>query len=239
MIISIEISSSNLSVALLKKKQILDKVYVPIKNELSEIIIPTIKNFLKKNSITFENISFITIGCGPGSFTGIRVVIAAAKGIQISNVDMKIIGINSLAGLAMSVLDEAKEKSCKYIIASIDTKRNDVFVQLFKINSLEEVNLPFSAINDIEAVEIKNLASYLTTNKLKTKNILFVGHKSELLKNKISNLKTSDQSEQIPNALWVGKLASYIIDNNIDVKSTIIAFDEFKPIYVRPAEINE
>ena len=239
MIISIESSSSNLSMALLTKERLIDILIVPIKNELSEIIIPTIKNFLIKNSINFENISFITIGCGPGSFTGIRVVIAAAKGIQISNVDIKSIGINSLAGLAMSVLDEAKEKKARYIVASIDSKRDDVFVQLFKINNLEEVNLPFSAMNDIEAIELENLDNYISTYKLITKDILFVGHKSELLKNKISNLKISNQSEQIPNALWVGKLALYIINNNIDVKSAIIAFNDFKPIYVRPPEINQ
>ena len=73
---------------------------------------------------------------------------------------MKSIGINSLAGLAMSVLEEAKEKKCKYIIASIDTKRDDIFIQLFKINSLDEGKLPFSAMNDIEAIEIQNLDNY-------------------------------------------------------------------------------
>jgi len=110
MIISIESSSSNLSIALLAKERLIDKLFIPIKNELSEIIIPTIKNFLIDNSITLDHISFITIGCGPGRFTGIRVVIAAAKGIKLSNTNMKSIGMNSLAGLAMSVLEEAKEK---------------------------------------------------------------------------------------------------------------------------------
>jgi tRNA threonylcarbamoyl adenosine modification protein YeaZ len=238
MIISIESSSSNLSVALLTKEQMIDQLSIPIKNELSEIIIPTIKNFLIKNSITLENISFITIGCGPGSFTGIRVVIAAAKGIQISNLNIKGIGINSLAGLAMSALEEAKEKNCKYIIASIDTKRDDIFVQLFKINKFNEDKVPFSVMNDIEAIEIYDLNNYIFTYQLVSKDILFVGHKSELLKNKINNLKISDQSEQRPNALWVGMLTSYIINKNIDVTDTRIAFNSLKPIYVRPPEIN-
>jgi tRNA threonylcarbamoyl adenosine modification protein YeaZ len=238
MIISIESSSSNLSIALLTKERLIDKLFVPIKNELSEIIIPTIQNFLINNSITFKNISFITIGCGPGSFTGIRVIIATAKGIQISNTNIKSIGINSLAGLAMSVLEEAKEKNCKYIITSIDTKRDDIFVQLFKINSLNEDKNPFSVLNDIEAIEIENLDNYVLTHQLVTKDILFVGHKSELLKNKINNFKVSDRSEQTPNALWVGMLTANIINKNIDVTETGIAFNHLKPIYVRPPEIN-
>ena len=238
MIISIESSSYDLSIALFTNEQLVDKLFMPVKNELSEIIIPTIKNFLFDNSITFENISFITIGCGPGSFTGIRVVIAAAKGIKLSNTNMKIIGINSLAGLAMSALEEAKEKKCKYIITSIDTKRDDIFIQLFKINSPDDGKLPFSAMTDIEAIEIQNLDNYVSIHQLVAKDILFVGHKSELLKNNINNLKISDQSEQNPNALWVGILTSYIINKNIDVTNTRIAFNYLKPIYVRLPEIN-
>ena len=53
MFISIESSSSDLSVALLGKERLIDRLTVPIKNELSEIIIPTIKNFLTHNGITF------------------------------------------------------------------------------------------------------------------------------------------------------------------------------------------
>jgi tRNA threonylcarbamoyl adenosine modification protein YeaZ len=238
MIISLESCSSNLSVALLAKEELINKLIIPIKNELSEIIIPTIKSFLINNSITFQNISFIAIGCGPGSFTGIRVVIAAAKGIQISYSNIKSIGINSLAGLAMSALEEAKRKNCKYIMASIDTKRDDIFVQLFEINSLDDGKVPFSAINDIETLEIQNLNNYVLTHQLVSKDILFVGHKSDLLKNKIHNLKISEQSEQTPNALWLGMLTSYIINKNINVSETKIACNYLKPIYIRPPEIN-
>ena len=238
MFISIESSSSDLSVALLGKERLIDRLTVPIKNELSEIIIPTIKNFLTHNGITFKDISTLFIGCGPGSFTGIRVVIAAAKGIQISNDYMKVIGINSLAVLAMSVLEEAREKNCRYIISSIDTKRGDIFVQTFEVNNIVKSEFPFSVINEIEILEIQNLKNYLLTNKLITKNVLFTGHNSELLKNKIINLKTSIQDNQNSNALSVGKLALHFIDKNINFKNTGIIFNSLKPIYIRSPEIN-
>lgn len=238
MFISIESSSSDLSVALLGKEILIDRLTVPIKNELSEIIIPTIKNFLTHNEITFEDISTLVIGCGPGSFTGIRVVVAAAKGIQISNVYMKVIGINSLAALAMSALEEAREKNCRYIISSIDTKRGDIFAQTFEVNNIVKSEFPFSAINEIEILEIQYLKNYLSTHKLITKNVLFIGHNSELLKNKILKLKTSIQDNQNSNALSAGKLALHFIDKNIDFKNTGIIFNRLKPIYIRHPEIN-
>ena len=237
MILSIETSTSNLSLTLLINNRVINKVSIQIKNDLSEIIIPTIKKFIKDNSITLLNISLLVVGCGPGSFTGIRAVISAAKGIYLSNKHMKIIGINSLAGLAMSALIEAKNINVQYIIASIDTKRDDLFLQLFRVNSNERL-LPFSAINSIQPIKIENLNDYIVENKLVTEEFFCVGFISKLLKNKLTNIKFSKELIQTPDALWVGKLGSYIVNNNINYKDSKIAYDELKPIYVRSAEIN-
>ncbi len=237
MILSIETSTSNLSLTLLINNQVIKKVSIQIKNDLSEIIIPTIKKFIKDNSITFLNISLLVVGCGPGSFTGMRAVISVAKGIYLSNKHMKIIGINSLAGLAMSALIEAKNINVQYIIASIDTKRDDLFLQLFRVNSNEKL-LPFYAINSVQPIKIENFNDYIVENKLVTEEFIFVGFISKLLKNKLTNIKLSKELIQTPNALWVGKLGSYIVNNNINYKNSKIAYDELKPIYVRSAEIN-
>ena len=217
--------------------QIINNISIKIKSELSEIIIPIIKNFMKNNSITFQNISFLFVGCGPGSFTSIRTVISAAKGIYLSNKHIKILGINSLAGLAMSALNEAKKRKIEYILASIDTKRNDQFLQLFKVNNFNERLLPFSAINNIKPIKSENFPVYIKENKLVVENFLFVGFISKLSKIKSSNINFSKET-QILDSVWVGKLGLYIINNNINYKSSKIAFDDFKPIYVRPPEIN-
>ena len=223
---------------MLINNQVINKVSIQIKNDLSEIIIPTIKNFIKNNSITFLNISLLVVGCGPGSFTGIRAVISAAKGIYLSNKHMKIIGVNSLAGLAMSALIEAKNRNIQYIIASIDTKRDDFFLQLFRVHNCNEKSLPFSAINSIQPIKLENLNDYLVENKLVAEDFLCVGFISKLLKNKVTNIKFSKELTQTPDALWVGKLGSYIVNNNINYENSKIAYDELKPIYVRSAEIN-
>ena len=237
MILSIETSTSNLSLSLLTNNLVINKASIQTKNELSEIIIPRIKIFLKNNSITFQNISFLVTGCGPGSFTGIRTVISAAKGIYLSNRHIKILGINSLAGLAMSALNEAKKKNIEYILASIDTKRDDQFLQLFKLNNTNDGLLPFFAIGNIEAIKIENLNDYIKKYRLTVEDFLFVGFIPTLLKNKLLNINFFELT-QTPDAVWAGKLASYIINNNVNYEQSNIAFNEFKPIYVRSAEIN-
>ena len=238
MIISVETSTSDLSLTLLNKDSVFSHISIPFKNDLSEIIVPTIKIFLKDNQISFDNVSFLAVGCGPGSFTGIRVIISTALGITISNSHIKSIGINSLAGLAMSTLHEAKILKLKYIISSIDSKKDDLFLQLFKINNTKNKSLPIIAISDIDTVKIEKLYNYFVTNNLILKEVLFFGYQSNIAKIIIENLKVSKNSIQHPNSLGVGKLASCIISNNISINKTKYAFDKFKPIYVRSAQIN-
>ena len=238
MIISIETSTSDLSITLLNKESVLNHISIPFKDELSEIIVPTIKMFLKDNLISFSDISFLAVGCGPGSFTGIRAIISTALGITISNSHIKSIGINSLAGLATSALHEVKILKLKYIISSIDSKKGDIFVQLFKINNIKKKSLPIVAISNIDTIKIEKLYNYFVINNLILKEVLFVGHQSNIAKNVIENLNVSKNSIQHPDSLGVGKLASCIISNKISINKTIFTFDKFKPIYARSAKIN-
>ncbi len=238
MIISIETSTSDLSLTLFNKNSILSHISFPVKNELSEIIVPTIKMFLKDNFISFDDISFLAVGCGPGSFTGIRATISTALGITISKRHIKSVGTNSLAGLAMSVLNEAKDLNLKYIVSSIDSKKDDLFLQLFKINYIKTKSSPFFAISDIETVKVENLYSYFVINNISSKDVLFIGHKSNIAKNIIENLNVSKNSIQHPDSMGVGKLASFLISNKISINKTTYAFDKFRPIYARSAQIN-
>ena len=238
MIISIETSTSDLSLTLFNKNSILSHISFPVKNELSEIIVPTIKMFLKDNFISFDDISFLAVGCGPGSFTGIRAIISTALGITISKSHIKSIGINSLAGLAMSALQEAKTLKVKYIISSIDSKKDDLFLQLFKINYTKNKLSPIVAISNIDTIKIEKLYNYFVSNNLILTEVLFVGHQSNIAKNMIENLNVSKNSTQHPDSLGVGKLASCIISNKISINKITYAFDEFKPMYGRSAQIN-
>ena len=238
MIISLETSTSELSLTLLNTESILNHISIPIKNELSEIIVPTIKMFLKNNLISFDDISYLAVGCGPGSFTGIRAIISTALGITISNIHIRSIGINSLAGLAMSVLKEARILKVKYVISSIDSKKDDLFLQLFKVNYTNNKLLPIVAISNIDTLKIEKLYNYFVINNLILNEVLFVGHQSTNVKNIIENLNVSKNRTQHPDSLGVGKLAACIISNQISINKTTCAFEKFKPIYARSANIN-
>ena len=137
----------------------------------------------------------------------------------------------------MSALQEAKTLKLKYVISSIDSKNDDLFLQLFKINYTKNKLLPIVAISDIDTIKIEKLYNYILINNLILTEVLFVGHQSNKAKNIIENLNVSENSTQYPNSLGVGKLASFIISNKISINKTTYAFDKFKPIYARSAQI--
>ena len=238
MLISIEGSSNNLSLALLKNDLVISNEAFNLKNELAQIIVPTIKLFLSKNSISINQLSSIIVGCGPGGFTGIRTVIAAAKGIVFTNNNLQSIGVSGLAGLAMSVVDEAIKNNIKFIISLIDTKRNEVFLQLFKLNDQDKLLFPFKAMNEIEVLKIEDMHEYLNKYNLYNKDILFVGHNSSLINRNNINIKISESLSQYPKAIWIGKLGLHLIKRLENTDSKDITFDKFEPIYVRSPEIN-
>jgi len=232
MIFAIESNSLNLSFCIFKKGEVIGNFLLPIKNELSEVLIPTIKFFLKQNNISFKDISVLAIGCGPGSFTGIRTIIACAKAIVISNRHIKSIGINSLASLAMSVIDQAQKKNIKYIISSIDSKRLEPFIQTFEINNLKKKKKLYP-INNIEAVKVDSLNNYLNKNNLHKHDILFVGHNQEMLNIKHTKIHLLKNRKNLADALWVAKLSYFLINYKEDLTKSIIGFENYKPIYVR------
>ena len=138
----------------------------------------------------------------------------------------------------MSTLQEAKTLNVKYVISSIDSKKDDLFLQLFKINDTKKKSLPIVAISDIYTIKIEKLYNLFVINNLILKEVLFVGYQSHIAKNKIENLNVSKNSIKYPDSLGVGKLASCIISNKISIKETSYAFDKFKPVYARSAQIN-
>ena len=237
MIFAIESNSLKLTLCLLNDGKLISNFSLSFKNDLSEILIPSINNFLKKNTITLKDISFLAIGCGPGSFTSIRTLIAAAKAIIISNKHIKSIGINSLAALAMSFIEEAEIKNIKYIVSSIDSKRQEPFLQAFEIGDFEN-KTKLNPTNEIKTVKVQDLKKYLLENNLHTKDILFVGHNQKLLVNERMNLHLLESKNQFSDALGVAKLSYSLISSKANITLSKIGYNKFKPLYVRFADIN-
>ena len=99
-ILGIDTSGRIASVALTDGDRLVCERVLYTKLTHSQIILPMVKEVLADSNMTFEDIDCIAVANGPGSYTGLRIGIAAVKGICLGSPDIKCSGISTLEGLA-------------------------------------------------------------------------------------------------------------------------------------------
>lgn len=82
-------------VALVEQSRVVEAIALPFGFQNSKTLLPAIAALLKKHSLSPSDLKFIGIGAGPGSYTGLRVGVAAAKGLAFA-CDLPLIAISTL-----------------------------------------------------------------------------------------------------------------------------------------------
>ena len=135
-ILNIETSSKNCSVCLSSKGNLVtsfdleDEAY-----RHSELLTSSIQNILSQNNLDVSGLSAVSVGIGPGSFTGLRIGLSVAKGLCYPH-NINLIGISSLKIIANSVINENKN-----IISLIKDKGQHYYISKYS-NELREVVEP-------------------------------------------------------------------------------------------------
>ena len=93
----------------------------------AEALMPLIASVMDKSGVDFPELDRIVVTVGPGSFTGLRVGIAAARGIALA-AKKPVVGVTTLAALAASYI--AADPSAP-VAATIDARHQHVYFQLF------------------------------------------------------------------------------------------------------------
>lgn len=127
-LLAIESSGGALSVAIAAPdSRILAQVTEVMMRGHAERILPMIAEVLAKAGLSALDLGAVAATVGPGSFTGIRVGLAAARGIGLA-ADIPVIGIGSAAAVAQAQLSAA---SGLPQLVLIDSRRADLFIQAF------------------------------------------------------------------------------------------------------------
>ncbi len=107
----------------------------------SEALIPMVKEAVAHAGGDFSALSVIGVTIGPGAFTGMRIGLAAARGLALA-LSVPAIGMSSLKALAAHrALSPTSHDQC---LAAIDARRNAGFFQLFDA-SAEPLTEPFES----------------------------------------------------------------------------------------------
>ncbi len=134
MILALETSGSACSVALSHENKILSILTSYSGNSHDRLLAEFVRRILHDNKIGFENIDAVAISSGPGSFTGLRIGAALAKGLCFANTT-KLISIPTLNAIAYSAIDFVRITNAEEIIAMIPSHKELVYLQKFDNNA--------------------------------------------------------------------------------------------------------
>jgi tRNA threonylcarbamoyladenosine biosynthesis protein TsaB len=128
-ILNIETATKNCSVALAKEgKTILCKEIAEEGYSHAERLHVFIEEIIAEAGITVNDLSAIAVSQGPGSYTGLRIGVSAAKGLSYA-LDIPLIAVDTLKTLASQVVI-----SNGLIIPMIDARRMEVYSAIFTPN---------------------------------------------------------------------------------------------------------
>jgi tRNA threonylcarbamoyladenosine biosynthesis protein TsaB len=133
-----------------------------------------IKEIFEKNGLELRSVDAIAVTGGPGSYTGLRIGMATAKGICFA-LDKPLISLNTLLVMANAAKDESADLLCPMI----DARRMEVFTAIYR----KELNI----VKDPAAITLNenSFAEYLSNN-----SICFFGNGS----NKFQAIEKSSQA---------------------------------------------
>ena len=133
-ILALDCSLAALTLALSRDGTLLAERQTPMSRGQAEEIIPAIERMLSDADVDYADLSAIAATVGPGSFTGIRVGLAAARGLALA-LELPTIAISTLGAFAYQGFDE--ESASQLLCVAINTKRGDYYTQLFSEGMLE------------------------------------------------------------------------------------------------------
>jgi tRNA threonylcarbamoyladenosine biosynthesis protein TsaB len=150
MILLIDTSGENGSVSLAKGGEILFSEDNYIAKDHASWLHMAIGRILEQAKITVRDLEAVAVVAGPGSYTGLRVGMAAAKGLCYA-LKIPLITQNTLRVMAESMQARAREKAA-WICPLIDARRYEVFTALYQTD-MQEVMAPQALILDKSAFE--------------------------------------------------------------------------------------
>ena len=193
-ILNIETSSKNCSVCLSSKGKILSYIEKEDKEfRHSELLTSSIQNILNKNNLNVNELSSISVGIGPGSFTGLRIGLSVAKGLCYPH-KIKLTCITSLKIIASSLIYENKN-----IISLIKDKGEYYYLAKYKPDLTEIIKPKYQLINseNMSSVLDDNSIIVVSSNDAKEHLSRTVKRKKEIIKRSVSSIDMISLSQKL------------------------------------------
>jgi tRNA threonylcarbamoyladenosine biosynthesis protein TsaB len=99
---------------------------LPMKRGHAEALMPLIGRVIKQSGTAFADLDRIVVTTGPGSFTGLRVGLSAARGIALA-ADKPVVGVTTLTAYAAAIVSQNAERP---VVSAIDARHGQIYFQV-------------------------------------------------------------------------------------------------------------
>lgn len=213
-LLNIDTATEQAGVCLSHDDHVLAQLTNPDQKNHAAFLQPAIQQLVQQTGISLQQLDAVAVTGGPGSYTGLRVGLASAKGICYT-LNKPLIIINTLEVMTYAAVEKEKDTAQLYC-PMIDARRMEVFTAVYQ-HDLTEIIAPKAMILDDHSFH----------ELLEKHPILFTGSGSEKLKGILSHPHARFQSID-HNA---GHLAQLALKAFADQSFTDLAYSE--PFYLK------
>ncbi len=212
MILSIDSSAVTASAALTDGDNVIRSEFVNKGLTHSETLLPMIKRVM--GDIAYSELEAIAITAGPGSFTGVRIGVATAKGLAFK-FSTPCIPVSTLEAIAYNFVNENA-----VICAVMDARRMQFYNALFKVE-----NGKIERLTPDRAISLEDLQKELRQYE----NVIIAGDGARLCADNIGldNCRIADEESVYQNAVSLAKAAE---------KNKKIPPEKLMPVYLRQSQ---
>ena len=218
-ILAIESSSNVASVAIMDEEKVIAEYTTDFKLTHSQTLLPMTEEIIRRTGTDKKSIDCIAISKGPGSFTGLRIGSATAKGLALA-LDIPIAAVPTVEAMAMNF------SFTEYIVVPImDARRDQVYTGIYDMKGLYPVEIMKQSAMSVNEL-IEKINSY-------GKDIILLGDGTDrfadiIKEGVLANVILAPSHKNRQKASLVGALGIKMFKEG-DVESS----DEHKPEYLR------
>ena len=213
LILNIETATKNCSVCLARAGNVIAIKELNNGNySHGEMLHVFIEDVIKDAEVHLSDLDAIAVSKGPGSYTGLRIGVSAAKGLCYS-LDKPLISISTLEALANAIKVERNAQ----IVSLLDARRMEVYSAVFDHSYRQIREIKAEIINE------SSFSDYLTKGK-----VHFLGDGAEKCKELITHKNAIFLDRYFPSSKEIAKLSYEKYK-----KSDIVDVAYFEPFYLK------
>ncbi len=127
-VLALDTATAACSVALWSDGTVLARRFATMARGHAEALMPMVEAVMAEAGLAFADLDLVATTVGPGTFTGLRVGLAAARGLALAG-GLPIVGVTTLEALAHGTTPE--QRRGRALAAALDARRGEVYLQAF------------------------------------------------------------------------------------------------------------